>query len=89
MPVRIRLNRIGEKKKPFYRIVAIDSRAPRHGRYLENVGTYNPHTDPSTVTFKEDRLRHWLQRGARPTPIVKQLMKKNGILVKNTSEKAS
>ena len=73
--VRIRLTRVGSKKNPIWRIVVADKRSPRDGRVIENVGTYNPQTDPSTVTLKQERLAHWIQQGARPTDTVLQLMK--------------
>lgn len=77
--VRIRLTRVGSKKNPIWRVVVADKRSPRDGRVIENVGTYNPQTDPSTVTLKEDRLAHWIEQGAQPTPTVIQLMKTQGL----------
>ncbi|MBJ7353613.1 MAG: 30S ribosomal protein S16 [Thermoleophilaceae bacterium] len=73
--VRIRLTRVGSKKNPIWRIVVADKRSPRDGRVIENVGTYNPQTDPSTVTLKQDRVEHWIEKGAKPTPTVLKLMK--------------
>lgn len=73
--VRIRLTRVGSKKNPIWRIVVADKRSPRDGRVIENVGTYNPQTDPSTVTLKQDRVEHWIAKGARPTDTVLKLMK--------------
>jgi small subunit ribosomal protein S16 len=73
--VRIRLTRVGSKKNPIWRIVVADKRSPRDGRVIENVGTYNPQTDPSTVTLKQDRLEHWISKGAMPTDTVFKLMK--------------
>lgn len=73
--VRIRLTRVGNRKNPIWRIVVADKRSPRDGRVIENVGTYNPQTDPSTVTLKEERLAHWIEQGAQPTPTVLKLMK--------------
>lgn len=73
--VRIRLTRVGNKKNPIWRIVVADKRSPRDGRVIENVGTYNPQTDPSTVTLKQDRLEHWISKGAAPTDTVLKLMK--------------
>ena len=78
--VKIRLRRMGAKKRPFYRIVVADSRAPRDGRAIEEIGTYNPLTDPAEVTIKEDRAREWLKNGAQPTDTVRSLLKKTGIL---------
>jgi small subunit ribosomal protein S16 len=79
MPVKIRLQRTGAKKKPFYRIVVANSEAPREGRFLEIVGTYNPLTEPATVTIKEDKIREWLTRGAQVTGTVRNILKKEGI----------
>ncbi|MBU0987884.1 MAG: 30S ribosomal protein S16 [Proteobacteria bacterium] len=76
MPVKIRLARHGAKKKPFYRVVIADSESPRDGRYLENVGTYNPLTDPVEVSLKADRIKYWIDQGAIPTDTVKSLLKK-------------
>jgi small subunit ribosomal protein S16 len=79
MPVKIRLLRAGANKKPFYRIVVANSDAPREGRFLEIVGTYNPLTTPATVTVKEDKIRQWIANGAQVTGTVKNLLKKQGI----------
>lgn len=79
MAVSIRLARHGSKKNPFYRIVVADSRSPRDGRRIEQVGYYDPRTNPSRIEFREERLFHWLQRGARPTTTVAHLMRKKGI----------
>jgi len=79
MPVKIRLQRTGAKKKPFYRIVVANSEAPRGGRFLEIVGTYNPLTEPATVTVKEDKIREWLTRGAQVTGTVRNILKNEGI----------
>jgi small subunit ribosomal protein S16 len=84
MPVKIRLQRVGAKKKPFYRIVVANSEAPRGGRFLEIVGTYNPLTEPAVVTVKEDKIRAWLSRGAQVTGTVKNLLKSRGISVSGT-----
>ena len=77
--VRIRLRRQGAKKKPSYRIVVADSRAPRDGRYIENIGFYDPRTDPPTVRIKADRALYWLGVGAQPTDPVLRLLKKTGV----------
>lgn len=84
MPVKIRLQRTGAKKKPFYRIVVANSEAPRGGRFLEIVGTYNPLTEPVTVTVKEDKIREWLSRGAQVTGTVRNILKKEGITANGT-----
>jgi len=80
MATKIRLTRTGAKKKPFYRIVVADGRAPRDGRFSEVIGTYDPKKDPAEIMFKEDRVREWLSRGAEPSETVSSLMKKKGIL---------
>ncbi|OEU60667.1 MAG: 30S ribosomal protein S16 [Desulfobacterales bacterium PC51MH44] len=78
MPVKIRLARHGAKKRPFYRIVVADSESPRDGKYLENVGTYNPLIDPAEVSLKQERIKYWIDQGAIPTTTVKSLLKKEG-----------
>ena len=75
MAVKLRLTRVGSKKNPVYRIVAADSRSPRDGKFLEIVGRYNPQTDPSTIDFDEERIRHWLSKGAQPSNTVQRLLK--------------
>ena len=75
MAVKIRLARHGAKKRPYYRIVVADSRAPRDGRFIEEVGRYNPCVEPSFVSFKQDRLEYWLSCGAQPTDTVARLIK--------------
>jgi small subunit ribosomal protein S16 len=84
MPVKIRLARHGTKKKPFYRIVIADSESPRDGRFLENVGTYNPLVDPAEVSLKQERIKYWIDQGAIPTDTVKSLMKKEGFFANLT-----
>jgi len=79
MPTTIRLARHGAKKNPLYRIVVADSRAPRDGRRLDQVGTYDPHPTPARVQFHEAKLVEWLRRGARPSATVAQLMKRSGL----------
>lgn len=74
--VKIRLARHGTKKRPFYRIVAASSEAPRNGRFLEILGTYDPRSEKNPVVLKSDRIQHWLQCGAQPTETVSQLLKK-------------
>jgi len=78
--VKIRLRRMGAKKAPYYRIVVADSRYPRGGRFIEEIGTYNPMAEPSEVTVNEDRARDWLKNGAQPTDTVKRLLQKKGVL---------
>jgi small subunit ribosomal protein S16 len=78
MSVRVRLTRVGSKKNPIWRVVVADQRSPRDGRFIESIGRYNPQTDPSTIAIDEERLQHWLARGAQPTGTVKQLIKAQG-----------
>ena len=78
--VKIRLRRTGAKKKPHYRVVVADARAPRDGRFVEIVGHYNPRTEPSTVKIHEDRVLYWLSVGAQPTDSVKKLLENLGTL---------
>lgn len=80
MAVKIRLRRLGAKKAPFYRIVVADSRAPRDGRFIEEIGTYNPMTNPSTVTVDAEKAKKWIANGAQPTDTVRDLLKKNGVI---------
>ena len=82
MPVHIRLKRIGAKKRPYYRIVAADSRRARDGRFLEAVGTYNPITKPAEIKIAEDRLSEWLDNGAVPSDTVKSLLTQIGFIEK-------
>jgi len=79
MATVIRLARHGAKKNPFYRIVVTDSRAPREGRRLDQVGTYDPRQKPSRAVFQQEKLAHWLSLGARPSLTVAQLMKRSGL----------
>ena len=79
MAVKIRLRRMGAKKAPFYRIVVADSRYPRDGRFIEEIGTYNPLTEPSDVKIDSEKAKQWLKNGAQPTDVVKRLFKDNGI----------
>ena len=78
--VRLRLRRIGLKGQPSYRIVAADKESPRDGRFLEILGFYNPRTEPTTLTVKEDRVFHWMGNGAKPSESVEQLFKSAGTL---------
>ena len=79
MAVSMRLTRVGGKKDPVWRVVVADSRSPRDGRFIETIGRYNPQTDPSTIQIDEERARHWLERGARPSDSVRKLLKTQGI----------
>lgn len=82
MSVRIRLSRMGKKKMPYYRVVVADSEAPRDGRFIEKVGTYDPNKDPAEVNFDKERVRKWLKRGAKPTKTVHQLLKREELRTK-------
>lgn len=82
MAVKLRLQRLGKKKQPFYRIVAADSRSPRDGKFIEVVGTYNPRLNPPEVVIKEDKAIKWLKNGAQPTDTVRSLLRREGILLK-------
>ena len=78
--VKIRLRRMGAKKAPHYRIVVADSRYPRDGRFIEEIGTYNPLTDPATVNIDAELAKKWIGNGAQPTDTVKRLLKEKGII---------
>ncbi|MBO4608651.1 MAG: 30S ribosomal protein S16 [Lachnospiraceae bacterium] len=80
MAVKIRLRRIGEKKAPFYRIIVADSRSPRNGRFIDEIGTYDPSTDPSTFNIDEEAAKKWIANGAQPTEVVGKLFKVAGII---------
>ena len=80
MAVKIRLRRMGATKNPFYRIVVADSRYPRDGRFIEEIGYYNPMTEPADIKIDEEKAKKWLGNGAQPTNTVKTLFKKTGIL---------
>ena len=80
MAVKIRLRRMGAKKSPFYRVVVADSRYPRDGRFIEEIGYYNPLTDPAEVVIDGEKAKKWISNGAQPTDTVKALLKKNGVL---------
>lgn len=78
--VKIRLKRLGAKKAPFYRIVVADSRYPRDGRFIEEIGTYNPCVNPAEIKVDGDKAKEWIGKGAQPTDTVKSLLKKKGII---------
>ena len=80
MSVKIRLKRMGMKKKPFYRVVVADERSPRDGRCIEEIGAYNPLTEPATITVDSEKAKTWIQNGAQPTDTVRGLLKKAGVL---------
>ena len=79
MAVKMRLRRMGAKKNPFYRVIVADSRSPRDGRFIEEIGTYNPNTDPSEFKINEELAKKWLANGAQPTDVVAKLFKVAGI----------
>ncbi len=87
MAVKLRLKRMGAKKRPFYRVVAADARSPRDGKFIELVGTYNPITEPAEVKINEEIALKWLRNGAEPTDTVRDLFKKQGIMEKFHNEK--
>lgn len=78
--VKIRLRRMGAKKAPYYRIVVADSRSPRDGHCIEEIGAYNPLTEPATITVDSEKAKTWIQNGAQPTDTVRGLLKKAGVL---------
>ena len=80
MAVRIRLTRMGAKKRPFYRLVAANSEAPRDGKFLEILGTYDPKKDPADITVKQDKVNYWLKKGATVSESVRSILKKQGLL---------
>ncbi len=88
MSVRIRLKRLGAKKRPFYRVVVADQRSPRDGRFIENIGRYQPLDDPSVIEIDEERALYWLRVGAQPSNTVRVLMTKVGIWDRFRSEKS-
>jgi len=87
MAVKLRLKRMGSKQKPFYRIVAADSRSPRDGRFIETVGTYNPIKVEDNLTIDEEKALYWLNNGAQPTDTVKNILSKTGVWAKYKNTK--
>ena len=80
MAVKIRLRRMGAKKAPFYRVVVADSRSPRDGRFIEEIGYYDPAKEPTVFNVDNDKVKQWMANGAQPTDTVKVLLKKNGVI---------
>ena len=78
--VKIRLKRMGMKKMPFYRVVVADERAPRDGRFIEEIGYYNPMTEPATIKIDAEKAQQWLKNGAQPTETARTLLKKSGVI---------
>lgn len=87
MAVKLRLRRMGKKRQPIYKVVAADVRSPRDGKYIEAIGTYSPKSDPAAIEINEDRALYWLGCGAQPTETVKNLLSKEGILLKRELQK--
>ena len=87
MAVRLRLRRMGRKKRPFYRLVVADQRSPRDGRFIEKLGYYDPLTKPHTLNFDEDRIIYWLNNGAQPSTTVNNLLRQKGILLRLDMQK--
>jgi small subunit ribosomal protein S16 len=83
MPVKIRLSRQGKKNYPFYHIIAADSRAPRDGKFIERLGSFDPNTNPATIILNFDRAIYWLQSGAQPTDTARTILSREGVLMKN------
>ena len=80
MAVKMRLRRMGMKKAPFYRVIVADSRSPRDGRFIEEIGYYNPMTNPAEIKIDAEKAKKWIANGAQPTETVKSLLKKSGIV---------
>ncbi|WEG11608.1 30S ribosomal protein S16 [Pullulanibacillus sp. KACC 23026] len=89
MAVKIRLKRMGNKKRPFYRVVVADSRSPRDGRIIEQIGTYNPVAEPAVVNLDESKALEWLTKGAKPSDTVRNLFSKEGLMEKFHNSKLS
>ena len=87
MAVKLRLKRMGSKQKPFYRIVAADSHSPRDGRFIETLGTYDPLKGAEVVTIDEEKTLNWLSNGAEPTPTVRNILSREGIMAKHAASK--
>ena len=88
MAVRIRLARHGRKRNPFYRLVVADSRSPRDGRFIEQLGTYDPMKDPAEIKVDDERALHWLKNGAQPSDTARGILRKAGVLDKLNAQKA-
>ncbi|GAB6875804.1 30S ribosomal protein S16 [Thermaerobacter litoralis] len=88
MALRMRLRRMGAKNNPFYRVVVADARSPRDGRFVDEIGYYNPTTDPATIKINEEKAIEWLRKGAQPTDMVRVLLKRTGVLEKWQQKRA-
>ena len=86
MAVRVRLTRVGSRKNPIWRVVVADQRSPRDGRVIETIGRYNAQVEPSEIKLDEERLRHWLARGAQPSNTVKKLMRAQGVSLTDSGD---
>jgi small subunit ribosomal protein S16 len=86
LAVRVRLTRVGGRKNPIWRVVVADQRSPRDGRVIETIGRYNAQVEPSEIRLDEERLRHWLARGAQPTNTVKKLMRAQGVALSGSGD---
>jgi small subunit ribosomal protein S16 len=89
LAVRVRLTRVGSRKNPIWRVVVADQRSPRDGRVIETIGRYNAQVEPSEIVLNEERLQHWLARGAQPTNTVKKLMRAQGVTPSGSGGDAS
>lgn len=89
MAVKIRLTRLGAKKKPFYRIIVADSHSPRNGRFIEIIGNYDPTKEPAVVNVDEEKAIDWMMKGAQPTDTVRSLLSKKGVMAKYDAAKHS
>ena len=89
MAVKIRLTRLGAKKKPFYRIIVADSHSPRNGRFIEIIGNYDPTKEPAVVNVEEEKAIDWMMKGAQPTDTVRSLLSKKGVMAKYDAAKLS
>ncbi len=89
MAVKIRLTRLGAKKKPFYRIIVADSHSPRNGRFIEVIGNYDPTKEPAIVNVDEEKAIDWMMKGAQPTDTVRSLLSKKGVMAKYDAAKRS
>ncbi len=87
MATKIRLKRMGAKKRPFYRVVVADARAPRDGKFIEEIGYYDPATEPATIKIDEEKALKWLTDGAKPSDTAKSLLQKQGIMAKYTESR--
>jgi small subunit ribosomal protein S16 len=87
--VKIRLRRMGAKKRPFYRLVVADSRSPRDGRFIEQLGYYDPLTEPATVKIDEDKVQRWLSQGAQPSEAARSLLQREGVLERYAASRKS